>query len=154
MSIQLTEDKESNVSYIKSIFSILKDISTVLKIIEETIDDRKDSFLFMNPKSQQEEPVPIIRAIQYLQEACRTSIAIEFPEDLKEEYELYRDAFNHLQKTTQLLGFYYCNESFATRKIYDDICHHLLMYDELTCLFVERVNMKLHEWVGVKSILR
>ena len=55
MSIQLTEDKESNVSYIKSIFSILKDISTVLKIIEETIefeyemdfwDDQKAIFVF------------------------------------------------------------------------------------------------------------
>ena len=154
MTIQLTEEEQlkSNLSYLEYILSIQKEISTVLGIIEDAIDDRKDSFMFVNPKSQQEEPVPISRAIQYLQDACRTSFAFEFPNSLKEEHELFRNAINHLQKATKLLGFYFGNESFATEKIYEDICHHVLMYEELINIFGERIYVKLHDWMGVESI--
>lgn len=153
MSIQLTEENEqlqSEYIYLEYILTLEADILTVLAIIEDTIDDRKDSFMFMNPKSQQEESVPISRAIKFLQYACRTAFTFEPSENLKEEHELYRRAFKHLQKATQLMGFYYCNESFATEKIYNDICHHILLYDELIDLFGDRIVLKLNDRFGFK----
>ena len=151
MTIQLTEEEQLK-SYLKCIGTLEKDVSTVLGIVEGAIDERKDSFMFKNPKSQQEELVPMTRAIKYLQYACRTSFAIEPPKNFKEEHELYKHAVKHLQKATRLLGFYFGNESFATEKIYGDICHHVLMYDDLIDLYGDRIEIKLNERLGVKSI--
>ena len=157
MSIQHTEEEEQLISeciYLKYIKTLEEEVSTVLGIIEDTIDDRKDSFMFMNPKSQQEEPVPIIRAIKFLQYACRTAFAFEPPESFREGHEFYRRAYKHLQKATQLLGFYYCNESHATEKKYDDICHHIGMYDDFIDQYGDWMELKINEQLGVASIKR
>lgn len=125
-----TQIVSSEKTYVKYLIDMEKEINITLDYLSDAIEKKENFFMAFNPKTNQEEPVPIRRAIHFLQYACRFPHTIKPPTRFEDEHKLYKQAFSHLQKATRLLSFYCHNESFANDNVFNEIVMHINTYDD------------------------
>ncbi|MGM9924540.1 MAG: hypothetical protein ACI35R_09865 [Bacillus sp. (in: firmicutes)] len=147
------EDIQAELLYIKQMEELLKEVDFVLEKIEDAYISERHCFMAVNPKTNQEEAVPVKRALHFLQYACGEAFpAIEPPKQFQQEHELCIYAFDCLQTATRLMGFYFHNESFATDQNEQKICFQMDMYNDTIAIFLERIEPTLDKLMQIYSM--